>query len=213
MNDVISDIGRTHLTWALTDGVGPIVFSRLLTYFGDAETARGVSAGQLEQVHGIGRGKADKISRARDSATIEDEIRAAADEGIRIICRADPEYPPGLKEIPDAPIVLYIKGDYRDTDAIAIGVVGTRRCSIYGSEQARRFGELLAAAGFTVVSGLARGIDAFAHHGAVDSGGRSIAVLGNGLTEIYPPENRTGREAAGKRCVAERAADEGRRSA
>ena len=109
MNDVISDIGRTHLTWALTDGVGPIVFSRLLTYFGDAETALGVSAGALEQVHGIGRGKADKIARARDSATIEDEIRAAADEGIRIICRADPEYPPGLKEIPDAPIVLYIR--------------------------------------------------------------------------------------------------------
>lgn len=190
MTDVISDIGRHHLAWALADGVGPIIFTRLLRHFGDAEQARGASATELEQVHGVGRAKADQFARARDGAVIDEEIEAAAEHGVRIVCRADAEYPPGLKEIPDAPIVLYLKGEYRDTDAIAIAVVGTRRCSIYGSEQARRFGELLAGAGFTVVSGLARGIDAFAHHGAVDAGGRSLAVFGNGLTEIYPPENR-----------------------
>ena len=108
---------------------------------------------------------------------------------MRIICRADPDYPEGLKRIPDGPIVLYVKGELRPTDAIALAIVGSRRCTIYGSEQARRFGELLAGAGFTVVSGLARGIDAFAHHGAVEAGGRSIAVMGRGLTEVYPPEN------------------------
>jgi len=86
--------------------------------------------------------------------------------------------------------VLYAKGELRPTDAVAIAVVGTRRCTIYGGEQARRFGELLAGAGFTVVSGLARGIDALAHHGAVEAGGRSIAVMGKGLPEIYPPENQ-----------------------
>ena len=189
-DDVISESGRAHLAWALTDGVGPILFSRLLIYFGDAETALGRSAAELEKVHGIGRAKADSIARTRDQAAISDEIDTAAEHGVRIICRADPDYPPGLKEIPDAPIVLYVKGQLRDTDAVAVAIVGTRRCSIYASEQARRFGELLAGAGFTVVSGLARGCDAFAHHGAVDSGGRSIAVLGNNLTEIYPPENR-----------------------
>ena len=190
VDEVITKIGRTYLSWACIDGVGPILFTRLLIHFGDAETAYAATAGKLEQVHGIGRNKSDQIARSRDAVSIESEIEAAAAHDVRIICRADPDYPPGLKEIPDAPIVLYVKGEYRATDAIAIAVVGTRKCSIYGSEQARRFGELLAGAGFTVVSGLARGIDAFAHHGAVDAGGRSIAVLGNGLTEIYPPENQ-----------------------
>jgi len=190
MNEVISDIGRPYLRWALTDGVGPILFTRLLRHFGDAEAALGASATQLEHVHGIGRATSDSIARGRDAVTVETEIQAAAAHGVRIVCRADPEYPPGLRQIPDAPIVLYIKGEYRETDAVALAIVGTRRCSIYGSEQARRFGELLAGAGFTIVSGLTRGIDAFAHHGAVDAGGRSVAVLGNGLTEIYPPENR-----------------------
>ncbi|MEI8191643.1 MAG: DNA-processing protein DprA, partial [candidate division NC10 bacterium] len=136
-----------------------------------------------------GSDKAGKIARGPDMTELEQEIEAAGEHGVRIICRADADYPEGLKRIPDAPIVLYVKGELRPTDAVAVAVVGSRRCTIYGSEQARRFGELLAGAGFTVVSGLARGIDAFAHHGAVDSGGRSIAVMGRGLTEIYPPEN------------------------
>jgi DNA processing protein len=189
MSAVISDIGRTHLAWALTDGIGPILFTRLLIHFGDADKARGASVTELEQVHGIGRAKADSVARAREAAVIDEEIEAAATHGVCIICRADRDYPPGLKQIPDAPIVLYVRGEYRETDAVALAVVGTRRCSIYGSEQARRFGELLAGAGFTVVSGLARGVDAFAHHGAVDAGGRAIAVLGCGLNEVYPPEN------------------------
>jgi DNA processing protein len=110
---------------------------------------------------------------------------------VRLICREDADFPPGLRQVPDVPIVLYVRGELRPTDAVAIAIVGSRRCTIYGSEQARRFGELLASAGFTVVSGLARGIDPFAHHGAVDAGGRSIAVMGNGLHEVYPAENRT----------------------
>ena len=190
MNEVISDIGRTYLRWALIDGVGPLTFSRLLVQLGDPEQALGASAATLQTVKGIGREKADAVARGRDSADADREIEAAAEHGVRIICRADEDYPPGLKQIPDAPIVLFVKGELRPTDAVALAVVGSRHCTIYGSEQARRFGELLAGAGFTVVSGLARGIDAFAHHGAVDSGGRSIAVMGRGLTEIYPPENQ-----------------------
>ncbi len=190
MPEVISNLGRTYLRWALTDGIGPLTFSRLLIQLGDPEMALGASAQTLQTVRGIGREKAAEIARSRDSAAVELEIEAAVEDGVRIICRADEEYPEGLKRIPDAPIVLYVKGELRPTDAVAIAIVGSRRCTIYGSEQARRFGELLAGAGFTVVSGLARGIDAFAHHGAVDSGGRSIAVMGRGLTEVYPPENR-----------------------
>ena len=190
MPETISNIARRHLIWALTDGIGPIVFARLLVHFGDAETALGLSAGQLQTVKGIGRETVESIARSRDEAQIEAEVEAAAEHGLRIICQADPDYPEGLKRIADPPIVLYVKGELLPTDAIAIAIVGTRRCTIYGSEQARRFGELLAQAGFTIVSGLARGIDAFAHHGAVDADGRSIAVFGCGLDEIYPPDNR-----------------------
>jgi DNA processing protein len=190
MDAVISTLGRTYLRWALTDGVGPLTFSRLLIQLGDAEQALGASVTTLKTVQGIGNEKATQIARSRDSAEVELEIDTVAAHGVRIICRADEEYPEGLRRIPDAPIVLYVKGELRPTDAVALAVVGSRHCTIYGSEQARRFGELLAGAGFTVVSGLARGIDAFAHHGAIEAGGRSIAVMGQGLAEIYPPENR-----------------------
>ena len=186
----ITAAGRAHLRWALTDGIGPLTFSRLLIQFGDAETAWGASAARLAEIQRVGPKSAERIARARDDVDIDREIAATAALGVRIICRADPDYPPGLRQIADAPIVLYVKGQLLSTDAVALAVVGTRRCSIYGSEQARRFGELLAGAGFTVVSGLARGIDAMAHHGAIEAGGRSLAVMGMGLNEIYPPENK-----------------------
>jgi DNA processing protein len=189
MTNTITQAGRTHLRFALTDGVGPILFRRLLEQFGSADRAMGRTAAELQAVRGIGRG-ADTVASAIESVKIEPEIEAACELGVRIVCRDDAEYPPGLQQIPDAPIVLYVRGELRTTDAVALAIVGSRRCTIYGSEQARRFGELLTRAGLTVVSGLARGVDAFAHHGAVDSGGRSIAVLGNGLHEIYPPENK-----------------------
>jgi DNA processing protein len=187
--ETISDLGRTYLRWALSDGIGPLLFSRLLIQLGDPVKALGASAQTLQTIKGIGSETAGQIARSRDAAEVALEIDAAAEHGVRIFCRADAEYPEGLRQIPDAPIVLYVKGELRPTDAVALAVVGSRRCTIYGSEQARRFGELLAGAGFTVVSGLARGIDAFAHHGAVECGGRSLAVMGHGLTEVYPPEN------------------------
>ena len=190
MPPTITDAGRLHLKWALIDGIGPLLFSRLMVQFGNLETAMGASAGQLAQIKRIGRESAERIARERETVSVESEIEAAAEHDVRIICQADDDYPPGLRQIADPPIVLYLKGELRPTDAVAIAVVGTRRCTIYGGEQARRFGELLAGAGFTVVSGLARGIDALAHHGAVEAGGRSIAVMGKGLTEIYPPENQ-----------------------
>jgi len=191
--DIITPAGRVYLRWALIDGIGPLKFTQMLIQLGDVEAALGAPASILQSVKGIGEQTADAIARSRDAAPVDDEIAAASEHGVRIICRVDPEYPPGLKQIPDAPIVLYVKGELRPTDAVALAVVGSRRCTIYGSEQARRFGELLAGAGFTVVSGLARGIDAFAHHGAVDAGGRSIAVMGRGLTEVYARTASPGR--------------------
>ena len=186
---VISDTACHYLHWALTDGVGPKTFVQLVERFGDAASALRASAAQLESIKGLGPKSADAAARARDAVAIDDEIEAATEAHVRIICREDPDWPPGLRNIPDAPIVLFVRGELLATDAVAVAVVGSRSCTIYGSEQARRFGELLAGAGFTVVSGLARGIDAFAHHGALDAGGRTLAVMGRGLNEIYPPEN------------------------
>lgn len=190
MSDLITPTGAAHLRWALVDGIGPTLFTRLLAHFETAEAAWGAPADQLAKIHRLGSDTATKIARRRDEIDLEPELAAAAEHNVRIICRADPDYPPALRQLPDAPIVLFVRGDLRPDDAVAIAIVGTRKCSIYASEQARRFAELLAGSGFTVVSGLARGIDAFAHHGAIDAGGRTLAVMGTGLSEIYPPENR-----------------------
>ena len=147
----ITDAGRTHLRWALIDGVGPLLFSRLLVQFGDAETALGASAGQLAEIRRIGRKSSERIARSREPVDIEAEIEAAAEHDVRIVCQADDDYPPGLRQIADAPIVLYVKGELQPTDAVANAIVGTRRCTIYGSEQARRLGELLAGDRLVVV--------------------------------------------------------------
>ena len=189
-DDVLSESARPHLIWSLTEGVGPILYTRILEHFGSASEALDAPARALEQIRGVGRSSSDRIVATRGADAAGREIERARSLGVRILCREDADYPEGLRRIPDAPIVLYVRGDVTRADTLALAVVGSRRCSIYGSEQARRFGELLAGAGFTVVSGLARGVDAFAHHGAVDAGGRSIAVLGSGLREAYPPENR-----------------------
>ncbi|HRX86294.1 MAG TPA: DNA-processing protein DprA, partial [Phycisphaerae bacterium] len=108
----------------------------------------------------------------------------------RIICWEDPDYPPQLRHCSDPPVCLYVRGTLTPEDAVAIAVVGSRKCSRYGYEQAQRFGALLAGAGFTVVSGLARGVDGYAHEGALSAGGRTVAVLGSGVDVIYPPEHK-----------------------
>lgn len=185
----ISGAAQSALRWSLSNGVGPVLFRRICERFGSAEAALGASASELAQIDRIGGRSADAIAAARDTVNIDNELEAARRHGVHILCGEDAGYPAGLKRIPDPPIVLYLKGELRPEDAVAVAIVGSRKCSLYGAEQARRFGELLAGAGFTVVSGLARGVDAFAHHGALDAGGRTVAVLGNGLHEVYPPEN------------------------
>src|SRR5262249_1478126 len=112
------------------------------------------------------------------------------------------DYPAPLRNIPDPPPLLYRKGTYEPPDEIAIAIVGSRKCTPYGVRIAERLGASLGRVGVTVVSGLARGIDAAAHRGALKAGGRTIAVMANGLSEIYPPEHdKLAEDIAGAGCV------------
>jgi DNA processing protein len=186
----ISEAGRKFLRLQSAENIGPIRTQSLLKHFGDIDAVLRASMAELQHVDGIGRQSAEAIVRSRqDQAAIEREIARARECGVRILCIADPDYPQSLRYITDPPICLYVRGTIEPADAVAVAIVGTRKCSHYGREQATRFGELLGRAGFTVVSGLARGIDGHAHRGALRAGGRTIAVLGNGVGSIYPPEH------------------------
>lgn len=186
---VISDVGREYLRYHLAPEVGPIRLRRLIEHFGSVRALADLSRAELRVVEGVGPKVAESVFQARENGAVDAEVDRAVAAGVRILCAEDAEYPRALLHTPDPPTCLYIRGRIEPTDAVAISIVGTRRCSHYGLDQALRFGEALGAAGFTVVSGLARGIDGYAHQGALRSGGRTIAVLGNGLPEISPPEH------------------------
>jgi DNA processing protein len=143
----------------------------------------------LRQVPGVGEKTASAIA-AVDERAVEEELALAEKHGVKVVCREDPDYPKALAHLPDPPPVLYVLGELLAADAVALAVVGSRRCTHYGLEQAERFGGLLGRAGLTVVSGGARGIDAAAHRGALAAAGRTVAVMGCGLATLYPPENR-----------------------
>ncbi|HEX2973101.1 MAG TPA: DNA-processing protein DprA [Tepidisphaeraceae bacterium] len=183
---------RRWVQLAATVGLGPILIRRLVESAGSAEKACALSRGQLMQVEGIGEIKAKTIHESLQSAEAEAErqLRKAGEYGARVICYEEEDYPPLLREIQDPPVVLFVLGDLQPRDLNGLAIVGSRRCSYYGREQAERFGAILAAAGFTIISGGARGIDSAAHRGAMQPPeGRTIAVLGSGLDVVYPPEN------------------------
>jgi DNA processing protein len=171
------------------DGVGPVTFGRLLKRFGSVDTALGASAGQLARVEGIGSATAERVAASRDKFDSCAELELAGKLGVWLMHMEDPRYPAVLKQIYDPPPVLYIKGMLGREVNLGVAIVGSRRCSLYGQEQASRFAHLLAAAGFTIVSGMARGIDTAAHTGALAAEGRTLAVHGCGLSRIFPPEN------------------------
>jgi len=173
----------------LVRGLGPVRIKKLIETFGSAGKVLSQSPSSLQRVPGIGPALSSVVSDWKN-LEYKEEFRLIEKLGIRITTIYEPGYPPALKEIYDPPPVLYIRGEIRREDRPAIGVVGSRRASTYGLEAARRLSRELSAEGFTVVSGLARGIDTRAHRGALEGGGRTIAVLGSGLGTIYPPENR-----------------------
>jgi len=173
----------------MVEGLGPITIKRLIDFFGSAEKALRADAGQLRQIEGIGQEKAARVSQALRGTDASAEIAAIEKGRFTVITLSDPAYPEPLKQIYDPPPLLYVKGDMAREDRHAIAVVGARRCSHYGITTSERLASQIAGVGLTVVSGMARGIDTAAHRGALKAGGRTIAVLGSGLSRIYPAEN------------------------
>jgi len=183
------DIGK-WIKLIRAENLGPTTFARLIKHFKSVDRALGASVSELTRIEGIGFKTADLIAKTRDKFNIERELELADKLGVWIINLNDRRYPPLLKRIYDPPPVLYIKGDLTAADNLAVAIVGSRRCSLYGQEQSSRFAYLLSSAGFTICSGMARGIDTAAHQGALSAGGRTIAVQGCGLANVFPPENK-----------------------
>ncbi len=174
---------------AMVSGVGPRIRQTLLERFGTPEAVLAAAPSQLRDVQGIGPKLTERIVAARAEIDAEGIIALCREHGIGLLTERDAAYPRMLREIPDPPGVLFFRGELKPQDDLAIAIVGTRHGSRYGIEQAERLAASLARAGLTIVSGLARGIDAAAHRGALSAGGRTLAVLASGLTSIYPPEH------------------------
>ena len=191
---------RYFIGFNCVSGIGPAKLQRLLDFFGDLETAWTAGAFELAQA-GLDKRALENFLTARKELDLDAELEKAQRACDFLLTWDDPNYPRRLKEIPQPPPVLYIKGSLKPEDDWALAVVGTRHASAYGKEIARTLGTELAYNKLTIVSGMARGIDAAAHVAALDAQGRTIAVLGNGIDQIYPPEH-----AKLARMIAERGA-------
>ena len=174
----------------LIEGVGPVRVRQLLEHFGDAPAILTASRTQLLQVRGIGDDTAGAIAGWEQTTDLAGELKRIADSGCRVIIQSDEEYPASLREIYDPPIVLYLKGALTAREKNAVAMVGSRQTTHYGIETARKLAYQLAYVGVTVVSGGARGIDTAAHQGALAAKGRTVCVLGTGLSIVFPPENK-----------------------
>ncbi len=177
-----------YLGFHLTPGIGPARLDRLIAYFGSLEAAWNANSADLLAA-GLDARTASALTQTRATVDLEAMYERAQAQGVRLMTRDDPAYPPLLAQTPAPPFLLYARGTIVEQDRWALAVVGTRRASVYGKDVTRRIVSDLAAAGMTIVSGLALGIDAVAHSAALAAGGRTLAVLGSGVDQIYPLSN------------------------
>ena len=166
--------------------IGSVRLEALLTYFNQPEAVFQASREDLSAV--VGEKIAQGI-RSFDRKLLKKDLALAEKANLKIITIFDESYPKLLKEIPGCPIVLYVKGELIGQDNTAFGIVGSRQATFYGLNNAQKFAGELSLQGITIVSGMARGVDTYAHRGALKAGGRTIAVMGSGFSQIYPPEN------------------------
>lgn len=187
LND--EDTLAAELRLCMVSGVGPRIRKTLLERFGSAANIFKAAPSELREVDGVGPKLVRAITAAEREIDVAKEIAYCRENQITLLLESATEYPRILKEIHDPPGVLFVRGEVRTTDALAIAIVGTRHATAYGLAQAERLASGLAHAGYTIISGLARGIDAAAHSAAIKAGGRTLAVLGGGVMDIYPPEH------------------------
>ena len=185
--EALADVVRL----ALVPGVGPRTRRALLDRFGTSAAVLRALPSQLREVPGVGPKLSAKIAAAQHEIDAEQVLALCQQHGIAVVTETAEAYPSALRRIPDPPAVLFVRGELKPQDGLAVAIVGTRHPTAYGLRQAERLAGSLARAGLTIVSGLARGIDAAAHRGALAAGGRTLAVLASGLLTIYPPEHRS----------------------
>ncbi len=181
---------NSHYLLALNtiDGLGPVRLKNLLDHFKDPKLIWEANVREIREV-GVPEGVANLLVETRKELDPDQMILDLEKMGIKWMTIFDKEYPKLLAQIYDPPIVIYYKGKFIAEDTRAIAVVGTRRITGYGKMVTEKFVTGFVASGLTIVSGLARGVDACAHKTAIDNNGRTIAVLGGGLNKIFPPEN------------------------
>jgi DNA processing protein len=175
---------------SLAEGVGPKLQAALLAEFGTAQNVLSQPLEALQNVRGLGPKTAAALANPKLLDQARQMLTECRQQNIDVILRGHSDYPRRLPEICDAPSILYRRGVLLPQDELSIAIVGSRRCTAYGRRHAERLAAALARAGLTIVSGLARGIDAAAHQAALQCGGRTIAVLASGVRDIYPPEHK-----------------------
>lgn len=186
---MISDWKKYWVGFNLVKGIGPARFRVLLDKFEDAEKAWQAPRKELEDI-GLHPKLIDNLLLVKQSAVLEHTWEKIQQAGFNVFTWDDLDYPRSLKEIDQSPPVIYVLGNLQEEDHPAIAIVGTRRITQYGRQVTKELATELAIRGVTVVSGLARGVDAAAHQAALEAGGRTLAVLGSGIDQIYPPEHR-----------------------
>ena len=181
---------ESWIALSLVPEVGPVTFRKLLSLYRDPASVFEAPLRELSAIEGVGGKKAKNIKDFSGWKNVEKHVEQLNRCDARVVTFRDADYPSMLRQTEDAPVLLYVKGSIQKEDKFAIAIVGSRKLSPYGKLVTERLSSELSRSGFTIVSGMARGIDTVAHTNSITSGGRTIAVLGSGIDRAYPPENR-----------------------
>jgi DNA processing protein len=189
MSEPIAPEVRDLLALNLVPGLGPRLTAALLRHFGSAAAVRTATVAELRSAPRIGDKLSEEFASSLSRVDVDAECALIEQHNIRLLLLGWPGYPEQLADIAGAPHILYTRGSLLPADRRAVAIVGSRGCTPYGKRTTDQLANALSRAGYTIISGLARGIDGVAHASALKAGGRTIAVLAGGLSRIYPPEH------------------------